>query len=167
VLQRELATGFAGRLSAMPPLTIGWIQADWMNALPFKNGAVSRMICNLSLPYVPSPLAALKEWHRVLHPEGTLIFTTFHSNTDLSSIYRRHLRQANQDEFSAQAQPVLHYFARLREAIRHGILHAFDEAHLAGLLGQCGIASFRILPILDGQALVAIVGKQNSTSPNR
>jgi PAS domain S-box-containing protein len=167
VLQRELATGFAGRLSAMPPLTIGWIQADWMSALPFKNGAVSRMICNLSLPYVPSPLAALKEWHRVLHPEGTLIFTTFHPNTDLSAIYRRHLRQANQDEFSAQAQPVLHYFARLREGIRHGILHAFDEAHLAGLLGQCGIASFRILPIMDGQALVAIVGKQNSSSSNR
>jgi PAS domain S-box-containing protein len=167
VLQRELATGFVGRLSAMPPLTIGWIQADWMNALPFKSGAVNRLICNFSLPYVPSPLAALKEWHRVLHPEGSLIFTTFHPNTELSTIYRRHLRQANQDEFSAQAQPLLSYFARLREAIRHGILHTFDEAGLAGLLGQCGIVSFRVLPIFDGQALVAIVGKQISSSSIR
>jgi ubiquinone/menaquinone biosynthesis C-methylase UbiE len=116
---------------------------------------------------VPSPRAALTEWHRVLHPEGSLILTAFHPNTDLSPIYRRHLRQANQDEFSVQAQPLLYYFARLREAIRHGILHTFDEADLGAILKQCGIASFRILPILEGQALVAIVGKQNSSSSLR
>jgi SAM-dependent methyltransferase len=164
VLQRELATGFVGRLSAMPPLAVGWLQADWMNALPFRTGSVNRLVCNLSLPYVPSPLTALKEWDRVLHPDGCLILTAFHANTDLSSLYRRHLRQANQDEFSVQAQPLLHYFGRLREAIRHRILHTFDEASLAALLRQCGIASFRILPTFDGQALVAIVGKQNSSS---
>ena len=167
VLQRELATGFVGRLSSMPPLTIGWLQADWMLALPFKAGSVSRLVCNLSLSYVPSPLAALKEWHRTLHPDGCLIFTTFHPHTDLSALYRRHLRQAHQDEFAAQAQPLLHYFARLREAIRHRVLHTFDESALAALLEQSGVASFRILPILDGQALVAIVGKQNSSSSLR
>ncbi|HKT33669.1 MAG TPA: alpha/beta fold hydrolase [Nitrospira sp.] len=167
VLQRELATGFVGRLSAMPPLAIGWLQGDWMSALPFKTGSVSRLVCNLSLPYVPSPLAALREWHRVLHPEGCLILTAFHADTDLSPLYRRYLRQANQDEFGAQAQPLLHYFGRLREAIRHGILHTFDEPGLAALMRQCGIGSFRILPIFDGHALVAIVGKQNSSSSLR
>jgi SAM-dependent methyltransferase len=167
LLQRELATGFIGRLSAMPPLATGWIQADWMNALPFKTGSVTRLVCNLSLSYVPSSVAALREWHRVLHPEGALIFTTFHPNTDLSPLYRRHLRQANQDEFSAQAQPLLHYFARLREAIRHRVLNTFDEEGLTALLRQCGIASFRILPVFDGQAFVAIVGKQNSSGSLR
>jgi SAM-dependent methyltransferase len=167
VLQRELATGFVGRLAAMPPLAIAWLQADWRSALPFKPGSVSRLVCNLSLAYVPSPLAALREWHRVLHADGSLIFTAFHPNTDLSPLYRRHLRQANQDEFSAQAQPLLHYCARLREGIRQGILHTFDEARLAALLRQCGIASFRILPIFDGQALVVIVGKQNSAGSLR
>jgi SAM-dependent methyltransferase len=167
VLQRELATGFVGRLSAMPPLATAWVQADWMNALPFKTGSVTRLVCNLSLSYVPSPLAALREWHRVLHPDGSLIFTTFHSGTDLSTIYRRHLRQANQDEFGAQAQPLLQYFARLREAIRHRIIHTFEEGALAALLTQCGITSFRILPIFDGQAFVGIVGKQNSSGSRR
>ena len=167
VLQRELATGFVGRLSAMPPLAIGWVQADWMLALPFKTGSVSRLVCNLSLSYVPSPLVALREWHRTLHPDGSLIVTTFHPHTDLSTLYRRHLRQAHQDEFSTQAQPLLHYFGRLREAIRHRVLHTFDESALAALLQQSGAASFRILPIFDGQALVAIVGKQNSSSSLR
>ncbi|HET8722171.1 MAG TPA: methyltransferase domain-containing protein, partial [Nitrospira sp.] len=167
VLQRELTTGFVGRVSAMPPLAIAWLQADWGSALPFKTASVSRLVCNLSLAYVPSPRAALREWHRVLHPDGSLIFTVFHPNTDLSPLYRRHLRQAGQDEFSAHAQPLLHYCARLREGIRQGILHAFDEARLAALLKQCGIASFRILPIFDGQALVVIVGKQNSSGSLR
>jgi SAM-dependent methyltransferase len=167
VLQRELATGFVGRFSAMPPLAIAWVQADWRSALPFKTGSVNRLVCNLSLAYVPSPLAALREWHRVLNPDGCLIITVFHPNTDLSPVYRRHLRQANQDEFSVQAQPLLHYCARLREGIRQGILHTFDEARLAALLRQCGIASFRILPIFDGQALVVIVGKQNSSGSLR
>ena len=167
ILQRELASGFVGRLSAMPPLTIGWVQADWTHSLPFKAGSLDRLVCNLSLPYVLSPLAALREWHRAVHPEGCLILTTFHPGTDLSALYRRHLRQANQDEFSAQAQPLLNYFGHLREAIRHGILHTFDETGLAALLRQCGMISFRILPIFDGQALVAVVGKRNSSSSIR
>jgi len=163
-LQRELSTGFIGRLAAMPACTIGWVQADWATSLPFKTGSLDRLVCNLSLSYVPSPLAALREWHRVLHPEGRLILTTFHPHTDFSALYRRHLRQANQDEFSTQSQPLLYYFGRLREAIRHRLLHTFDQAALSSLLRQAGMTSYSILPIFDGQALVAIFGKQNSTS---
>ncbi len=166
-LQRELATGFVGRLTAMPPLTVGWVQADWSESVPFKTASLDRLVCNLSLPYVPSPLAALREWHRAVHAEGRLILTTFHPDTDLSTLYRRHLRQANQDEFSAQAQPLLHFLGRLREAIRHRILHTFDQASLSALLQQCGMTSFRIFPVFDGQALVAVVGKRNSSSSIR
>ncbi len=165
-LQRELSTGFVGRLMAMPPLTVGWIQADWTTTLPFKTSSLSRLVCNLSLSYVPSPVTALQAWYRVLQPEGRLILTTFHPNTDLSTLYRRHLRQANQDEFSPQAQPLLHYFGRLREAIRHRLIHTFDQAELSALLTQAGMTPFQVLPVLDGQAFVAIVGKRNSSSSN-
>lgn len=164
-LQKELATGFVGRLAAMPPLTVEWVQADWSTSLPFKSGSVDRLVCNLSIPYVTSPLAALREWHRVLHPEGRLILTTFHPDTDLSILYRQHLRQAQQDEFSTQAQPTLHYFGRLREAIRHRLLHTFDQNTLSSLLRQANMAPPHIHPVFDGQALVAVVGKRISSSP--
>jgi PAS domain S-box-containing protein len=166
-LQRELSTGFVGRLTAMPPLTIDWVQADWAHSLPFKTGSLNRLICNLSLPFVSSPLTALQEWYRALHPEGRLILTTFHPDTDLSTIYRQQLRHANQDEFNAQSQALLHYFGRLREAIRHGVLHTFDRAALSALLRRSGMTSIRILPIFNGQALAAIVEKRNSSSPAR
>jgi len=166
-LQKEIATGFVGRLTAMPPLTVEWVQANWSTSLPFKTGSVNRLISNLSLLYAPSPLAALREWHRVLHPEGRLILTTFHPETDLSILYRQHLRQAQQDEFSTQAQPTLHYFGRLREAIRHRLLHAFDQTALSSLLRQANMTPSHIHPVFAGQALVAVVGKQNSPSPTK
>ena len=164
-LQRELSTGFAGRLTAMPPLTIAWVRADWTESLPFQTGSVHRLVSNLSLAYVPSPLAALREWYRVLHSKGRLILTTFTPASDFSSLYRSFLRQAHQDEFSDQAQPLLHYFGRLREGIRHHVIYVFDQARLSALFRQCGITSFNILPIYDGQALAAVVRKGNSSSP--
>jgi len=163
-LQRELASGKSGGVTALSPLTIGWMRTDWTQALPFQSGSIHRIVCNLSLPFVSSPRATLQEWHRVLHPEGRLVFTTFHPGTDLSPLYRRHLRLANQDEFSVQAQAVLHYLGRLREAIRHGILHTFDQHALTSLLRHAGNQSFRLSPIFDGQAFVVIVGKRISSS---
>jgi hypothetical protein len=74
-------------------------------------------------------------------------------------LYRRHLHRANQDEFSPQAQIVLHYLGRLREAIRHGLLHTFDRSSLASLFQQAGILTPRILSALDGHALLAVIEK--------
>jgi PAS domain S-box-containing protein len=164
MLRRELATGVTDGLAALPALTTDWVQADWMQSLPFHTGSIHRFVCNLSLPFVPSPFAAVHEWRRVLHPEGRLVLTSFHPQTDLSLLYRDHLRRSGQDEFSQQAQLVLHYFGRLREAIRHGVLHTFDHRALTVLLHRSGLAPVRISPIFNGQAFVAVVGKQNSSS---
>jgi PAS domain S-box-containing protein len=163
-LQKELLAGKSGGVAALPPLTVSWMRTDWTQALPFQSESVDRIVCNLSLSFVGSPRVTIREWYRVLHPDGRLVFTAFHPGTDLSLLYRRHLRLANQDEFSSQAQPVLHYLGRLREAIRHGILHTFDQAALASLLRQTGSTTFRISPIFDGHAYVAIVGKRISSS---
>jgi hypothetical protein len=100
----------------------------------------------------------------MLHPQGRLILTVFHPDTDLSVLYRRHLHRANQDEFSPQAHTVLHYLGRLREAIRHGLLHTFNQPSLASLLQQAGILTPRILLALDGQAFFAVIEKGKSAS---
>jgi SAM-dependent methyltransferase len=162
-LQRELSLGKSGSVAALPPLTIAWMRTDWTQALPFKSQSIDRIVCNLSLPFVNSPGATLQEWFRVLHAEGRLVFTTFHPDSDLSPLYRHHLRLAGQDEFGPQAQVVLHYLGRLREAIRHGILHTFDRISLASLLRHSGKQSFRISPIFDGQAFAVIAGKRISS----
>jgi len=163
-LHRELDSDFGGTLTIHPPLTTEWIHADWTQSLPFKDHSLHRIVCNLSLPFVPSPLITIRELYRMLHSQGRLVLTVFHPDTDLSVLYRRHLQKANQDEFSPQAQIVLHYLGRLREAIRHGLLHTFDRSSLTSLLRQAGILTSRILPALEGHALFAIIEKDQSAS---
>ena len=163
-LYRELDSDFEGTLTVHPPLSTEWIHADWTEGLPFKDQSLHRIVCNLSLLFVPSPLVTIRELYRMLHPQGRLVITVFHPATDLSVLYRRHLHKANQDEFSPQAHTVLHYLGRLREAIRHGLLHTFDQPSLASLLQQVGILTPRILPAFDGQAFFAVIEKSKSAS---
>jgi len=163
-LHRELDSDFGGTLTIHPPLTTEWMHADWTQSLPFKDHSLHRIVCNLSLPFVPSPLVTIRELYRMLHPQGRLVLTVFHPDTDLSVLYRQHLQRANQDEFSPQAQIVLHYLGRLREAIRYGLLHTFDRSSLTSFLQQAGILTSRILPALDGHALVAVIEKDQSSS---
>lgn len=161
-LRRELDADFAGTLTIHPPLTAEWMQADWTQPLPFMDRSIHRIVCNLLLPFVPSPLVTIRELYRILHPQGRLILTVFHPDTDLSVLYRRHLHKANQDEFGPEAHLVLHYLGRLREAIRHGLLHTFDRSSLASFLRQAGILAPRILSGLDGHALFAVIEKDKS-----
>ncbi|MDZ4732620.1 MAG: PAS domain S-box protein [Nitrospirota bacterium] len=163
-LHRELDSDFEGTLTIHPPVTTEWMHADWTQGLPFKDHSLHRIVCNLSLSFAPSPLVTIRELYRILHPQGRLVLTVFHPDTDLSVLYRRHLQRANQDEFSPQAHIVLHYLGRLREAIRHELLHTFDRSSLASFLQQAGILTPRILPALDGHALFAVIEKGKSAS---
>jgi SAM-dependent methyltransferase len=163
-LHQELDNDFAGTLTIHPPLTADWVQTDWTQGLPFKAQSLHRIVCNLSLAFVPSPLVTIQELYRILHPQGRLVLTVLHPDTDLSVLYRRHLHAAKQDEFSPQPQIVLHYLGRLREAIRHGLLHTFDRLSLASFLQHAGLPTPRILPALDGHAFFAVIEKGKSAS---
>jgi ubiquinone/menaquinone biosynthesis C-methylase UbiE len=163
-LHRELDRDFEGTLTIHPPLTADWVRTDWTQSLPFKDHSLDRIVCNLSLTFVPSPLVTIRQLYRMLHPQGRLVLTVFHPDTDLSVLYRRHLQRANQDEFSPQAHIVLHYLGRLREAIRHGLLHTFDRPSLTSFLQQADIRTPRIIPALDGHALFAVIEKSKSPS---
>lgn len=163
-LHRELDSDFGGTLTIHPPLTTEWMQADWAQDFPFKNQSLHRIVSNLSLSFVPSPLATIRELYGMLRPQGRLVLTVFHPGTDLSVLYRRHLHRSNQDEFGPQAHAVLHSLGQLREAIRHGLLHIFDRSSLASFLQQAGLLTSRILPALDGHALFAVIEKDQSSS---
>lgn len=49
--------------------------------LPFPDHSIDLLIANLVLPWCASLNAVLQEWHRVLRPEGLLIFTSLGPNT--------------------------------------------------------------------------------------
>jgi SAM-dependent methyltransferase len=160
--QRELTTTFASTAFLGGLLETDWMPYEWDSALPLADQSFDRILCHLSLCFSPSPLRALRDALRTLAPEGTLLITCLQPHSDLSELYRRHLHAAAHDEFGAPGQIVLHYLGRLREAIRHGLLHRYERDALGKLLIHAGAAPVHVRPLFDGQLLVALARKGKS-----
>lgn len=158
----ELPPTLTAAVPAGQRLATSWTHTDWNAPFPFTDGTIERILCHLSLSFIPSPLYCLRQMLRVLHPDGTAVVTCFQSHTDLSMLFRRHLRAIDCDEFDSPAKIVLHYLGRLREAVCHGLLHTYERDELAGLLAHAGAGSIQFFPVLDNQLLLAIVRKTKS-----
>jgi PAS domain S-box-containing protein len=163
---RIFAKELPGTLTTAAPIAhvieTSWMHTDWNLSLPFTDGSIERILCHLSLSFTPSPLHCLRQMLRVLHPDGTAVVTCFQPHTDLSALFRRHLRAADHDEFGSPAQIALHYLGRLREALRHGILHSYERVELVHLLAHAGAGLIQSFSVLDNQLLLAIVRKTKS-----
>lgn len=161
---REIGGTFALPSPLTDLLEPEWVQFDWSSAAPLFSGqAPARVAFHLSLAFCPSPLLSVRRAVEALEEGGTLLLTALQPHTDLSALCRRHLRATAQDEFEPSSQVLLHYLGRVREALRHGLLHSYDRETLALLLLNAGAAPLRIIPAMDGQLLLAVARKGKST----
>lgn len=55
---------------------VAWTQGD-AQVLPFDDGAFDLVTCVTGLHLMTDPVAALREWRRVLAPEGRIVLATF------------------------------------------------------------------------------------------
>ncbi len=161
--RRELDAVFEGTLSARPPVTMEWLCCNWDEPLPLPDETFDRVVCNLGLSFVRSPLHLVRELFRLLRPTGRLILSCFRPETDISPIYRRDLRASGQDEFDPQAQAALQFAARLREALRRGLLHSFDRYDLSALCQYSDGPPPDIFASFEGQVLIAVSRKGESS----
>ncbi|MGB4067048.1 MAG: PilZ domain-containing protein [Nitrospira sp.] len=159
---KELPDTLRAAIPTAQLVTTSWMRTDWNAPLPFTNGSIERIFCQLSLSFTSSPLHCLKQMLRVLHSDGTAVVTCLQPHTDLSTLVRRHLLAEDHDEFGSPAQIVLHYLGRLREAICHGLLHTYERDELARLLTHAGAGPIQLFPVLDNQLLLAVVRKTKS-----
>jgi SAM-dependent methyltransferase len=154
-----LATG----LSADQFLKTSWLHIDWHSPLPLTEGSIQRILCHLVLSFSPSPLHSLRQMLRVLQPDGLAVITVLQPHTDLASLFHRHLRASAQDQFGTSAQILLHHLGRLREAVRHGLLHSYERNELTRLLAHAGADPIQVVPTLGNQVLLAVIRKGKST----
>ena len=95
--------------------------------LPFKTGAFSVIACVNALYAVQDPAATLREFARILHPEGLLIVVTPHAQVNLGLILKAHCMSTREDA----------YWARFAEggAVARQLLHeAFAQNHFDATL---------------------------------
>lgn len=59
-------------------VAIEWQQAD-AAALPFDDGTFDAVVCQFGLMFIPDKLAAVREAHRVLVPNGLFVFSVWDS----------------------------------------------------------------------------------------
>jgi malonyl-CoA O-methyltransferase len=71
-----------------------------LTALPFATATFGCVWSNLALPYAPDAQAAFREWHRVLEPEGLLMFSTYGPDT-LKELRAAFARADNDDHVHA------------------------------------------------------------------
>jgi len=159
---RELTAAFGPRLPATTLIDTQWVQSEWEAQFPFEQESFARVLFQLSLCFSASPLHCVRQALPLLSPKGILVVTCFRPHTDLSPLLRRHLRELGEIEFGPPYQVTLHYLGRLREAIRHGLIHSYEPLELAQLLTHAGAPPLRILSVLDGQLLLAVALKRDT-----
>jgi SAM-dependent methyltransferase len=160
---QELACLHTTGLPADRFVETSWLHTDWHSPLPLIEGSIQRILCHLSLSFSPSPLRSLRQTLRVLHPDGRAVITVLQPHTDLTTLFHRHVRVSAQDKFGAPAQILLHHLGRLREAVRHGLLHSYERNDLTRLLVHAGASPIQVVPALDNQILLAVIRKGKST----
>jgi len=76
-LLSRLGLASARQLPATMPL---WLAGD-AHALPLAANSIDMVWSNLSAHWFDDPLAAVAEWHRVIRPDGLLMFSAFGVDT--------------------------------------------------------------------------------------
>ncbi|HMU29632.1 MAG TPA: alpha/beta hydrolase, partial [Nitrospira sp.] len=102
-------------LRAYEPMSMRVCQADLESALPFPDHSFDRVVCNLVLGYVRDPLFTLREYLRVLTPQGRLVISNLKPYADLSAIYRNFVDTAQTKDQVEEGRRLLDNSGRIKE----------------------------------------------------
>lgn len=146
-------------LRAYEPMSMGVCQADLESALPFPDHSFDRVVCNLVLGYVRDPLFTLREYLRVLTPQGRLVISNLKPYADLSAIYRNFVDTAQTKDQVEEGRRLLDNSGRIKEREGAGTFHFHYQTELESLLRAAGVSHPRIYSTFGNQALIAVAEK--------
>lgn len=124
-------------------------EADLMLGLPEKDASVDMIVCQEGIEHLPDQLAALREFNRVLKPNGTLLLTT----PNIS-----HLRAKISNVFVESE-----LYSRMPPNELDALWYANDEKMYFGHIFLIGIQKLRVLGVASGFRLKKIHTVKAST----
>lgn len=146
-------------LRAYEPMSMRVCQADLESALPFPDHSFDRVVCNLVLGYVRDPLFTLREYLRVLTPQGRLVISNLKPYADLSAIYRNFVDTAQTKDQVEEGRRLLDNSGRIKEREGEGTFHFHYQTELESLLRAAGVSRPRVYSTFGNQALIAVAEK--------
>ena len=146
-------------LRSYVPMSMRVCQADLECALPFPDHSFDRVVCNLVLGYVRDPLFTLREYLRVLTPNGRLVISNLKPYADLSAIYRSFVDTAETRDQVEEGRRLLDNSGRIKEREGEGTFHFHYQAELESLLRAAGVSRPRVYSTFGNQALIAVAEK--------
>ncbi|MBS0171881.1 MAG: alpha/beta fold hydrolase [Nitrospira sp.] len=147
-------------LRAYVPMSMQVCQADLEHPLPFPDHSFDRVVCNLVLGYVRDPLSTLREYLRVLAPQGRLVISNLKPYADLSAIYRNFVDTAQTPDQIEEGRRLLDNSGRIKEREGEGTFHFHYQAEFEGLLRAAGVSRPRVYSTFGNQALIAVADKR-------
>ncbi|MDH5564238.1 MAG: methyltransferase domain-containing protein [Nitrospirota bacterium] len=142
-----------------PSVHMSWAKVDLQYQLPFADQQFDRIVSNLVLGYVADPLAALREFYRVLAPGGRMVISNLKPNGDFSGIYQNLVNQAGQPEQKAEARELLHNYGKIRQAEKEGQFRFFDQTEWMKALDSLDCVHAGVYPTFANQALLIVLEK--------
>lgn len=146
-------------LRAYVPMSTQVCRADLESPLPFPDHSFDRVVCNLVIGYVRDPLFTLREYLRVLAPQGRLVISNLKPYADLSAIYRSFVETAQTPDQIEEGRRLLDNSGRIKEREGEGVFHFLHQAELEGLLRAAGVSHPRVYSTFGNQALIAVADK--------
>ncbi len=158
-VEAALQGQFYEGLRAYVPMSMRVCRADLESPLPFPDHSFDRVVCNLVIGYVHDPLFTLREYLRVLAPNGRLVISNLKPYADLSAIYRSFVETAQTPDQIEEGRRLLDNSGRIKEREGEGIFHFQYQAELESLLRAAGVAHPRVYSTFGNQALIAVADK--------
>ncbi len=158
----KLAVELRPRFAAVEPdalVRASFSRAHLHGPLPFQDNSFDRIVCNLAIGGLPDPLSCVREFTRILAPNGKLVLTSFKPDADLTELYRNLRGTDLHGKDREQAQRLLRNWGTLLEQHRNGIFHFFDKREFLALLTSAGVVKPRIYATLGDQAYLAVAEK--------
>ncbi len=146
-------------LRAYVPMSTQVCRADLESPLPFPDHSFDRVMCNLVIGYVRDPLFTLREYLRVLAPQGRLVISNLKPYADLSAIYRSFVETAQTPDQVEEGRRLLDNSGRIKEREGEGIFHFLHHDELENLLRAAGASHPRVYSTFGNQALIAVADK--------
>ncbi|WHZ22996.1 MAG: hypothetical protein OJF47_002108 [Nitrospira sp.] len=150
---------FPEGLRSYVPMSMRVCRADLESPLPFPDHSFDRVVCNLVIGYVRDPLFTLREYLRVLAPQGRLVISNLKPYADLSAIYRSFVETAQTADHVEEGRRLLDNSGKIKAREGEGVFHFFHQAELDSLLRAAGVAHPRVYSTFGNQAVIAVAEK--------